>query len=663
MPLRQSRIAALLYTLALFAALTPPGHAADAPGELLVQPATEELAVPGFPEPTVVPEVLRLAPAETAASAALKALDSQPIAPGVPYRNGFSRSGPERRVEVPAGTFALRGPGSVEARATAGRGASWLGRFVVEGSYAVRVLLRDVELPAGARIWLHAGDRTLGPFGEELLDPEGRIWLPPAPGPEVVVEVELAAGSRDRLAFAVGEVMELVDEPSGPEIDPQVWTDCDVDAVCVDTATLSTIDRLREATARLSFVDGAVSYLCSGGLLNDTDPSGFRPFLLTANHCFSTQASASSLVAYFDYRTSSCGGSAPSLFDVPSVAGATLLATSTDSDFTFVELSANPSGSDWFLGWTTTEPGGGTALDRVSHPQGTPQKYSASSYTGAAGLTCSGLPVSNFHYSGGITGSTAGGSSGAPVTVDVAGDPRVVGQLTGACHLPAWDDCSYATYTDVDGAFAVTFPFISEWLDPQTTCDPDAFEPDDASGSASAIVSGSPQSHSLCPAGDEDWSTFTLVQEAAVTLETSGAGGDTRMWLYDSGLSEVEFDDDSGTGLFSFIDRQCGVDALPAGTYHVKIDEFGDDDEIAAYTLTYTHAQSCGGCPVNLTLANDTLSGTQSLRASSSITLGPSLVIDGTAIDVLAGDRVVISGGTEIGGSFSAGTHPSACSQ
>ena len=63
----------------------------------------------------------------------------------------------------------------------------------------------------------------------------------------------------------------------------------------------------------------------------------------------------------------------------------------------------------------------------------------------------------------------------------------------------------------------------------------------------------------------------------------------------------------------------------------------------------------------DLTLSNDSLSGTQSFRANTSITLGPSLLVDGTAIDLIAGQRVVITSGTVIGGSFSAGTAPAAC--
>ncbi|MFC2023713.1 hypothetical protein ACFLT5_03135, partial [Chloroflexota bacterium] len=69
----------------------------------------------------------------------------------------------------------------------------------------------------------------------------------------------------------------------------------------------------------------------------------------------------------------------------------------------------------------------------------------------------------------------------------------------------------------------------------------------------------------------------------------------TRMWLYDSSLSELESDDNGGSGLFSRIDRLCGTDALPASTYYVKIDESGNDEVIPSYEFTFTIVGSCGG--------------------------------------------------------------------
>lgn len=640
--------------------------AAEAPGAgraaLPEETAQEQRIVP---EPTLVPEVLRFLPAAQVAASTVESIRNQPSLPGVPYRNGFLRSGSERRVAIAPATLGWIGEEVGAIVPTSSSTASWYGRFIVEGAYAFRIMLRNLHLPKDSRIWLYAGDVQLGPFGRELLDPEGNLWLPPVPGPEVVVEIELATGDggdASPLSFTLGEVMELLEDSAGISVEPAVWTDCDIDAMCIDTTTLATIDELREAIARLSFVKGAFSYLCTGGLLNDNDPTGFRPYLLTANHCFDSQTAASSLVAYFDYRTDGCNGTVPNLWDVPSVAGATLLATGTLSDFTFVELSGVPSGFTWFLGWTTTDPTSGSSMERVSHPEGTTQKFSASSFTGSSGIVCGGLPTTDFHYSQVYMGSTAGGSSGSPVTQSYGGDPRVVGQLLGACHNLAWDECSYSTYNDIDGAFSSTYPYVEHWINDLTGCG-DSYEPDDSAAQASPIASGSSQNHSICPAGDEDWVSFTLGGESGVALETSGPSGDTRMWLYDSGLSLLEYNDDGGTSLFSAIDRLCGVDALPAGTYYVKVDEYGSDDEIASYDLAYTLLESCGGgCPADLVLSNSTISGTHSYRAGTSITLGPSLVISGTSVDMIAGQRVVITSGTEIGGSFSAGTDPNACS-
>lgn len=657
---RSSSIAVVL--IAVLVAFAVPASGQEAPPARRSAPEATAVAR-ALPDATGIPEVLRLPPAALTAAATLAELAAQPAVPGTPLRNGFARSAAATRVAVAADgpLAALAEVGAVREPSPAT--AAWLGRFVVEGSYAFRLRLDDVELPKSARIWIHAGDAVLGPYGRELLDPEGGLWLPPAPGPEAVVEVEIPAAdglAGAALGFTVGEVMELVPTALDGSLEPRLWSDCDVDATCVDEGDVPVAEMLREATALLSFVDGAGSFLCSGGLLNDTDGAGFRPFLLTANHCFDSQASASSLVAYFDFRSATCDGAAPSLGSVPSVAGATLLATSPASDFTFVELSGNPAGFTWYLGWTTAAPTSGEAMFRVSHPEGEAQKYSTSAFTGDAGILCDDSPTSDFHYSAGTLGSTADGSSGAPVA---DADGHVLGQLLGVCQLPAADDCSYGTYNYVDGAFATTFPSIAEWLDP-VVCTADGFEPDDAAGQASAIASGVPQAHSLCPAGDEDWATFTLAETSAVTLETSGATGDTRMWLFDAtGTAQIEFDDDGGGGLFSFIDRLCDVDALPAGTYTVKVDEFDDDDPIADYDLAYT-ATSCGGggCPTDLTLSNQTITGTQLYQAADTITLGPALTVAGTDVTVFAGQRVVIGNGTAISGSFAVQVGAGSCS-
>jgi hypothetical protein len=84
-----------------------------------------------------------------------------------------------------------------------------------------------------------------------------------------------------------------------------------------------------------------------------------------------------------------------------------------------------------------------------------------------------------------------------------------------------------------------------------------------------------------------DWIKFQVTGLSAITLETSGAtSADTRMWLYNSSLTQVEFNDDGGAGYYSKIDRLCSVDALPSGTYYVKVDEYGNNNPISSYTLS-----------------------------------------------------------------------------
>jgi uncharacterized protein (TIGR03437 family) len=64
-----------------------------------------------------------------------------------------------------------------------------------------------------------------------------------------------------------------------------------------------------------------------------------------------------------------------------------------------------------------------------------------------------------------------------------------------------------------------------------------------------------------------------------------------------------------------------------------------------------------GSCPADLVLANQTLTGTQDLKASSTATLGPNLVVSGADITVSA-PAVSILPDTTIGGIFSVGSNP-----
>ena len=111
----------------------------------------------------------------------------------------------------------------------------------------------------------------------------------------------------------------------------------------------------------------------------------------------------------------------------------------------------------------------------------------------------------------------------------------------------------------------------------------DSFEPDNSYSNANPIATdGQLQSHSIDPAADVDWLTFTLdASTNAVVIETSGAAGDTVIWLYDDQLNDLSYDDDGGAERFSRIQT-----TLPAGTYYTSIQEYNDKVLLPEYFVS-----------------------------------------------------------------------------
>jgi hypothetical protein len=66
-------------------------------------------------------------------------------------------------------------------------------------------------------------------------------------------------------------------------------------------------------------------------------------------------------------------------------------------------------------------------------------------------------------------------------------------------------------------------------------------------------------------------------------------------------------------------------------------------------------------CEDDLTLANDTVTGTHVFNATISITAGSNLIINGSDIDFVAGERIIFEDGVAIGGTFSAQINPDPC--
>jgi Trypsin-like peptidase domain len=429
----------------------------------------------------------RLTPAERHELSPLSAEERGDLARA---ERGLRKVGLVRRMESAVG------PGGIVPAVANGSRARWNGGLVersADGSLAwttsvvspgaggVRLLIAGAPAP-GTKIYVYSTSGEVhGPyvFGGPI--PAEGFWTNTVFSSEVFLEAQLPASSPPgRLTIeAVGHLD--VNEMSS--VSPQS-TDCFVDATCVAPSEFGNLETASHAVATLLFREGSSFYACSGGLVGSTDRS-FQPYLLTAHHCFGTQSSAQSLEAVFNYRNTTCNGVYPSISSFPRTLGSTLLATSSTSDFTLVRLAQAPPAGSYFLGWTSDDlsRSGGTPIYRLSYPAPDvgiwPQYYSRHTISSRPSPgACSGYAQGNFIYSKDTVGGVSEGSSGSPVFL---ADGRIVGQLLGACGANTSDDCDSDSNSTVDGAFAVTYPLVAQWLNPtgtggggSTTCTPNA---------------------------------------------------------------------------------------------------------------------------------------------------------------------------------------------
>jgi len=241
-------------------------------------------------------------------------------------------------------------------------------------------------------------------------------------------------------------------------------SECTENAACVSMP--QSIYTARNAYAGILFKSGPYYYLCSGGLLADSDNETQIPYFLTANHCVNKATEASTVETFFQYIKSSCDVDDPnhecSLPTSGNTVGSTIKATDKSGDFTLLVLSDDPPTGSVFLGWNNS-PVAYTAaapLFRISHPGGAPQAYSEHEVDPSA-PTCLSWPRGERIYSRDIVGATEGGSSGSPVLNDQA---QVVGQLSGACGYNVNDECDNVNNATVDGAFAYYYPKVQQFL-------------------------------------------------------------------------------------------------------------------------------------------------------------------------------------------------------
>jgi hypothetical protein len=409
---------------------------------------------------------------------------------GVMRRKAAMKVGISRPLPAPVGFSGLPALSAGESRAVSGGflervpdgSLAWTASFSSTGAGALRLHLLKARLPAGSRAYVYGEDGEIqGPYDfTSGTRPEG-FWTNTIFADRIFLEVRFpataTAAELGKALLVLGTVAHLEHPDFAPSSDPKASSvrpksdACFIDRSCVTAADFPNVDMATRSIGQLTFMDPTDHqyYICTGGLLNTTAGSSI-PYLLTANHCFDTQASASSLEAFWQYRTATCNGAIPNENQFPRTLGSQLLATGSytnSSDFTFVRLSQSPPADSVALGWTTANvtDADGLVLYRLSYAGGNPMIYTREQVTANPTPLICDPPHDRFIYQKDIEGGTGGGSSGSPLYLE---DLRVVGQEFGECGTNDTDNCDAVNNSTEDGAFRTTFPLVQQWLVPGT---------------------------------------------------------------------------------------------------------------------------------------------------------------------------------------------------
>jgi len=369
-------------------------------------------------------------------------------------------------------------------------------------------------MPQGGRLLIYTPDQksVIGPFTDADNEAHGELWTPVILTDQVVVEVTIPNAGLNTLDLALTQVGSGYRGFGVKQGGGEKSGSCNVDVVCPEGYGWE------NEVDSVGVISTGGSLFCTGFMVNNT-ANDRTPFFMTANHCGVYAGNAASLVVYWNYETSICGGTPDGvLSDWQS--GSYFRASYTNSDFTLVELDTPPL-SAWevaFAGWDRTGANATTAI-AIHHP-GTDEKrisfeYQSTSVTSYGGTSSPG-DGTHVRVTDWDIGTTEPGSSGSPLFDQ---NHRVIGQLHGG-----WAACGNND-SDWYGAFARSWTGsgsnstrLSNWLDPGGT------------GATTVDTLGQDQGLSVSPTGPvahegpilgpftNPSTTYTLTNQSSVPL-------------------------------------------------------------------------------------------------------------------------------------------------
>ena len=170
----------------------------------------------------------------------------------------------------------------------------WAGVIRSNGASAARVHITGLDLPEGTELYVYTRDgMAFGPYTGRGPNDTGEFWTNTVAGSELVLQLHGAAEGVAQFTisgygylteeFAMGRNLKPVTQAGN--VPCSFNASCVVDAACV--ATNTAVGTAANAVAHILFASGAYLYICTGGLVADSDAATNVPYFLSANHCIS----------------------------------------------------------------------------------------------------------------------------------------------------------------------------------------------------------------------------------------------------------------------------------------------------------------------------------------------------------------------------------------
>ncbi len=146
------------------------------------------------------------------------------------------------------------------------------------------------------------------PFDAQDHSPTGELWTPVVGTEEIVVEIYVETAQRPNVRLSLVQVGSGYRYfGAGPDaLGQDISGSCNVDVVCPSGAPW-----VAEIPAIAAISSGG-GIFCTGFMVNNTAQDG-RNYFMTANHCGVTAGVAASLICYWNYRNTTCGGTGANL--------------------------------------------------------------------------------------------------------------------------------------------------------------------------------------------------------------------------------------------------------------------------------------------------------------------------------------------------------------